>query len=72
VKYLLPVIALSCWRFSAVFLSSGKFWDSFLKTIVPDFIGSPNCNARPTEVSAYTTILIYKCFAFSFICIYSK
>jgi len=30
-KYLLPVIVLSCWRFSAVFLSSGKFWDSVLK-----------------------------------------
>jgi len=47
-------------------------WDGFVKVIAPDFIGSPNCNAIPTDVSAYTTILIYKYFAFSFICIYSK
>jgi len=67
VKYLLPVIVLSCWRFSVVFLSSGKFCDSFLKVIAPDFTGSPNCNASPTEVSPYTIILIYKYFAFSFI-----
>ena len=71
-KYLLPVIVLSCWRLSAVFSSSGKFWDSFLKVIAPDFTVSLNCNASPSEVSAYIIILIYKCFAFSFICIYSK
>jgi hypothetical protein len=69
VNYLLPVIMLSCFRFSVVFLSPGKFWDSVLKVIAPDLTGSPNCNASPTEVSAYIIILIYKCFAFSLICI---
>jgi hypothetical protein len=72
VKYLLLVIVLSCLRFSAVFLSPGKFCNSVLRVIALDLTGIPNCNVSPTDVAAYTSILIYKCFAFYFICIYTK
>jgi hypothetical protein len=50
-----------------VFLSSDKFWDSIIKVMIPNFAESPDCNASPTEAPACTIILLYKCFAFSFI-----